>query len=73
MTTLTGTRNEPDRNSGRFLTGTSAKVITADGLTEIFEILAGVLQGDTLAPYLFVIVVDYIMTVAIGSAPLRQM
>ena len=28
---------------------TSAKVITQDGETEIFSILAGVLQGDTLA------------------------
>ena len=40
---------------------TSAKVITPDGETETFSILAGVLQGDTLAPYLFVIVIDYIM------------
>lgn len=30
-------------------TGTYAKVRTADGLTEIFEILVGVLQGDILA------------------------
>ena len=30
---------------------TSAKVITPDGETETFSILAGVLQGDTLAPY----------------------
>ena len=36
-------------------TNTSAQVITPDGKTEFFEILAGVLQGDTLAPYLFVI------------------
>ena len=40
---------------------TSAKVITPDGETETISILAGVLQGDTLAPYLFVIVIDYIM------------
>ena len=51
----------------KMYTGTMAKVITADGLTEVFEILAGVLQGDTLAPYLFVIVIDYIMTVAIDD------
>ena len=31
--------------------GTMAKVISPDGETELFEILAGVLQGDTLAPY----------------------
>ena len=38
-----------------------AKVITTDGMTEAFKILAGVLQGDTLPPYLFIIVIDYIM------------
>ena len=48
-------------------TGTLAKVLTADGCTEVFDILAGVLQGDTLAPYLFIIVVDYIMTVTIDD------
>ena len=31
---------------------TSAKVITPDGETETFSILADVLQGDTLVPYL---------------------
>ena len=30
---------------------TKGKVITPDGDTELFDILAGVLQGDTLAPY----------------------
>ena len=44
---------------------TSAKVITPDGETETFSILAGVLQGDTLAPYLFVIVIDYIIRKAL--------
>ena len=38
---------------------TRAKVITPDGETDFFEIKAGVLQGDTLAPYLFAIVLDY--------------
>ena len=42
-------------------TNTRAKVITPDGETEEFDILAGVLQGDTLAPFLFVIVLDYAM------------
>lgn len=41
--------------------GTRAKVISPDGETDYFNILAGVLQGDTLAPYLFAIVVDYVM------------
>ena len=44
---------------------TTAKVITPDGETETFDIIAGVLQGDTLAPYLFVIVIDYVMRTAL--------
>ena len=40
---------------------TTANVITPDRETETFNILAGFLQGDTLAPYLFVIVIDYVM------------
>ena len=43
------------------------KVVTPDGQTELFDILAGVLQGDTLASYLFVIVIDYCMSQAIGD------
>lgn len=37
---------------------TEAQVITPDGDTEFFEIIAGVLQGDTLAPLLFIIALD---------------
>ena len=44
---------------------TTAKVIKPDGETETFTILAVVLQGDTLAPYLFVIIIDYIMRTAL--------
>ena len=33
----------------------------------MFEILAGVLQGDTLAPYLFAVVIAYCMRQAIGD------
>ena len=33
-----------------------AKFVSPDGGTHYFEILAGVMQADTLAPYLFVIV-----------------
>ena len=42
-------------------TDTQAKVLSPDGETDYFEILAGVLQGDTLAPYLFIIAIDYVM------------
>ena len=40
-------------------------VITPDGETEQFEITAGVLQGDTLAPFLFIIVLDFALRRAI--------
>ena len=46
-------------------TNTTAKVISPDGETDLFEINMGVLQGDTLAPFLFVIVLDYAMRKAI--------
>lgn len=45
--------------------GTRAKVVTEEGDTDEFEITTGVLQGDTLAPYLFVIVLDYALRKAI--------
>ena len=41
--------------------------MTPDGETDLFDILAGVLQGDTLAPFLFIIVVDYCMRIALGQ------
>ncbi|KAL5249134.1 hypothetical protein ACHWQZ_G018093 [Mnemiopsis leidyi] len=38
-----------------------SSVQTSDGLTDFFETLIGVLQGDILAPFLFIIVLDYIL------------
>ncbi|KAL5253695.1 hypothetical protein ACHWQZ_G013464 [Mnemiopsis leidyi] len=38
-----------------------SRVETSDGLTEFFETLISVLQGDTLAPFLFIIVLDIIL------------
>ena len=55
--------------NGLLYTGTKAPVINPDGMTELFDILAGVLQGDTLAPYLFIIVVDYCMSLALAKHP----
>ena len=52
---------------GILYTGTKAKVLSPDGETEFFEILAGVFQGDTLAPYIFTIMLDYAMRQAIGN------
>ena len=40
---------------------TRANVIIPNGETEYFEVKTGELQGDTLAPYLFAIVLDYVM------------
>ena len=36
-----------------------SNIVAPDGDTEYFNIVAGVLQGDTLAPYLFIICLDY--------------
>ena len=55
---------------GIIYTSTKAKVLSPDGETEFFEILAGVLQGDTLAPYIFTIMKDYAMGQAIGNEAL---
>ena len=37
---------------------TKVKVLSPDEDTEYFDIVVGVLQGDTLSPYLFIIGVD---------------
>ena len=46
---------------GLMYEGTQARVITPDGEREFFSILAGVLLGDTLVPYLFAIILNYAM------------
>ena len=40
---------------------TRSMVRSLDGDTPFFEITTGVLQGDTLAPFLFIICLDYIL------------
>ena len=52
---------------GILCTGTKANVLSPDGETEFFEILAGVLQGDILAPYIFIIMIDYAIRQAIDN------
>ena len=44
-----------------------AIVRSPDGDTEFFTILAGVLQGDTLTPFLFIICLDYILRTSLDK------
>ena len=48
-------------------TNTKATVITTDGETPFFDIKAGVLQGDTIAPFLFIIVLDFVLRLSLDS------
>ena len=43
------------------------KVRSSDGETDYFNIVAGVLPGDTLAPYLFIICLDYVLRTSIDK------
>ena len=45
---------------------TKAKVRSPDGDTDFFDIVTGILQGDTYAPYLFIICLDYVLRTSIG-------
>ena len=44
---------------------TKVKVCSPDGDTDYFDIEASVWQGDTLAPYLFIISLDYVLKTSI--------
>ena len=46
---------------------TKVKVRSPDGDTEYFDIAAGVLQGDMIAPYLFIICQDYVLRTSIDK------
>ena len=46
---------------------TSALVITPEGETDTFPIDTGVLQGDPMAPFLFIICLDYVLRQAISD------
>ena len=50
----------PYRNS-------KVKVGSPDGDTDYFDIVAGILQGDTHAPYLFIICLDYLLRTSIDK------
>ena len=44
---------------------TKVKVRSPEGDTDYFDIVAGLLQGDTLAPYLFIVCLDYVLQLSI--------
>ena len=46
---------------------TKVKVPSPDGNTNYFEIVAEILQGDTLASYLFIICLDYVIRTSIDK------
>ena len=46
---------------------TKVKVPSPNGGTDYFDIVAGVLQGDTLTPYLFIICLDYVLRTSIDK------
>ena len=44
---------------------TKVKVHSPDGDTDYFNIIAGVLQGETIDPYLFILCLDYVLRTSI--------
>ena len=50
-----------------FYRNTKVKVRSPDRDTKYFDIVAGVQQGDTLAPYLFIICLDYELRTSIDK------
>ena len=46
---------------------TKIKVCSLDGDTDYFNIVASILQGGTLAPYLFIICLDYVLRTSINK------
>ena len=46
---------------------TKVKVCSPEGRTYYFDMVAGVLQRDALAPYLFIICLDYVLTTSIDK------
>ena len=48
-------------------TNTTLTIMTPDGETDPFDIVAGILQGDTLAPFLFIVVLDYVLRMSLDQ------
>ena len=43
-----------------------SRTVTPDGMTDFFAITSGI-QGDTMAPLLFIIVLDYVLRTSVDS------
>ena len=50
-----------------FYRNTKVKARSPDGDTDYFDIVAGVLKRDTLAPYPFIICLDYVLRTSIDE------
>ena len=61
------TRNRPYLGLMMLYKNTRSMVRSPDGDTMFFDITAGVLQGDTLAPFIFIICLDYVLRKAIDE------
>ena len=48
-----------------FYKDTKAMACSFDGNTDFFDLVAGVLQGDTLAHFQFIICLDYVLQISI--------
>ena len=62
-----GLPKETDTTIMGLYRNTKVKVRSPDRDTDYFEIVASVLQGDTLAPYLFIICLDYVLITSIDK------
>ena len=51
----------PKETVAAIMMNTKVKILSPDGDTDYFDIVAGVLQKDTLATYLFIICQDYVL------------
>ena len=47
-------------------TNSTSRVYVEGEISEPFQITTGVLQGDVLAPFLFIIVIDYVSSISAG-------
>ena len=48
-------------------TNSTSRVLVEGEISDPFKITTGVLQGDLLAPFLFIIVIDYVSSLSAGN------